>query len=299
MIMLVAGMINSIFSILTLKNEELRKVGCGMYFMASSITSLLTVCIFTFRFWFLLITEMNASSISLSTLRVGCMCVETTLKLFLYLNGWLNACIAVERSVHVFKGVTFNKKKSKCMVRWIILILILWIIGTIIHEPLHRNIFEYKKRDGLHNDNRERQVWCLTSYSSALQNYNTAILFFHLLGPFIANLLSTVFIIFGTARQRSLAQTQKTYPEHLLGYLRDHKQLVIIPIILLILASPRLIISLLSGCLNASQNPWLYQSAYFISFTPSILVFVVFVLPSKLFRKKFKESLKHCQCRRQ
>ena len=79
--------------------------------------------------------------------------------------------------------------------------------------------------------------------------------------------------------------------------MNEHKHLLISPIVLLLLATPRLIISLVSGCVDPSENPWLYLCAYFISFTPPMLIFVVFVLPSKLYRKTFKESI--MQWRRQ
>ena len=69
----------------------------------------------------------------------------------------------------------------------------------------------------------------------------------------------------------------------------EHKQLVISPIILLLLSLPRLIISLVSGCVDVSDYPWLYLCAYFISFTPPMLIFLVFVFPSKLYMNTFKE----------
>ncbi|CAF1476914.1 unnamed protein product [Adineta ricciae] len=80
--------------------------------------------------------------------------------------------------------------------------------------------------------------WCIITYPQSLQDYNTSILFIHLLGPFSINLLS----------------------------------------------------SLLSGCIGVFHYTWLYLCGYFISFTSSILVFVVFVLPSNSYRKTFKES---------
>ncbi|CAF3962897.1 unnamed protein product [Adineta steineri] len=274
MIMFLLGLTNSILSLLTFQNESLRKVGCGIYLLASSVTSLLTISMFTINFWFVLLTQMNAS-INLSIGRGGCISIEPLLKLFLYFDTWLNACVAIERALHVYQGIHFNKEKSKRLARWIIFILPFCIIATIIHEPLHRNIFEYQIKDiksvtGI----PERNSQCVIQYSHAVQDYNTAILFIHLIGPFIANLFSALFIIFGTARQRSVAQTSKNYITHIRAQLREHKQLVISPAILLILSMPRLIISLLSGCVKISDKPWLYLCAYFISFTPSILVFV-------------------------
>ncbi|CAF4015286.1 unnamed protein product, partial [Adineta steineri] len=238
-VMFLLGLINSILSLLTFKNTNLRKFGCGIYLLASSITSLLTISMFTVNFCFVLLTQMN-SSINLSIHRGGCISIEPLLKVFLYCDTWFNACVAIERATHVYQGVRFNKEKSKRLARWIIFILPFCITATIIHEPLHRNVFEHQVID----------KWCVVNYSRAVQDYNTAILFIHLIGPFIANLFSALFIIFGTARQRSLAQTNQNYITHIREQLREHKRLVISPAILMILSMPRLIISLLSGCVK-------------------------------------------------
>ncbi|CAF4047003.1 unnamed protein product, partial [Adineta steineri] len=299
MIMLIMGLINSILSLLTFQNADLRKVGCGIYLLASSITSLLTISMFTINFSFILLNQMN-SSIDLSTRRGGCISIEPLLKLFLYFDTWLNACVAIERAINVYQGISFNKEKSKRLARWIIFILPFCITATIIHEPLHRDVFEHQVKE--RDEWFEMKVieiyrWCAINYSRVVKDYNTAILFIHLIGPFIANLFSALFIIFGTARQRSLAQTSRSYVTHIREQLREHKQLVISPAILLILAMPRLIISLLSGCVKVSDKPWLYLLPYFISFTPSILVFVVFVVPSELYLKTLKGSLRTWQRR--
>ena len=207
--------------------------------------------------------------------------------------------MAVERAILVYKGINFDKEKSARMARRIILILPFCIMATIVHEPVHRQLIVYTEpKDRSQNQQNATQVWCLNRYSPSVQNYNTVILFFHLLGPFLANLFSALLIILGTARQRSAVRSNTNYREHLRTQLRHHKQLLISPTILVVLALPRLVISLLSECLSASSYPWLYLSAYFISFIPSMLIFVVFVLPSELYRQKFRESLGYCQRRR-
>ena len=131
----------------------------------------------------------------------------------------------------------------------------------------------------------------MVNYSRSVENYYAVVLYFHLIVPFTANLFSALYIIFTTARQRSAVRTNQRYREHILKQLKEHKQLLISPIILLVLSAPRLIISILSGCINASDNPWLYLCAYFISFTPSMLMFSALVLPSEHYMKTFKESL--------
>jgi hypothetical protein len=205
-IMYIVGLINSVLSLLTFKSKELRKVGCGMYLLASSITSLITISIFTVKFWFVLLTQMNVST-SLSVLRGGCVSIEPVLKLFVYLDSWLNACVAIERAVNVAQGVNFKKEKSKRIARWIIIILPFCIMGTIIHEPLYRELFVYNPQKLNKDANKiaeieisrnetENFVWCMTHYSRTIQDYNTAILFFHLVAPFVVNLFSALFIIF-------------------------------------------------------------------------------------------------------
>ena len=311
MIMFAGGLVSSILSLITFQNKELRKVGCGIYLLASSITSLLTMCIFTVKFWFVILTQINTTSVSLSTFQGGCKIIEPLLKLFLYVDSWLNACVAIERNVNIFKGVTFDKKKSKRTARLIIIILPIFVMGTIIHEPIYRDLFEYKtekykpieyelmKNLSMQNKTEEYEietyVFCITRYSHFIQNYNTAVLFFHLVVPFIANLYSALYIIFASTRRRSTAQTKQIYKEHFLEQLNEHKQLLISPVILLILSLPRLIISLIPGCVNASDNPWLYLCGYFISFIPSMLIFLVFVLPSDLYKKTFKETIQSCR----
>jgi hypothetical protein len=316
-IMFVAGVINSVLSWLIFQNEELRKVGCVMYLLASSITSLLTISMFTVKFWFVVLTQMNVS-VSLYVLQGGCVSIEPILKLFVYLDAWLNACVAVERAFNVAKGVNFDRAKSKRIARWIILILPFCIMASIIHEPLYRQFFVSKTNTDMINtdmtntdktianatqqyttqqntaqeNTEENYALCLTHYSHSVQQYSTFIQFFHLVLPFIANLFSALFIIFGVARQRSTAQTEQSYRKHVHNQLKAHKQLMISPLILLALSSPRLIIALLPGCVNVSRNLWLFLCGYFISFTPSMLVFIIFVLPSDMYRKKFKELLR-------
>jgi len=306
MIMFVIGFINGIFSLITFSNKELRKVGCGIYLLASSITSLLTITMFTIKFWFVVFIQLY-SIVRSPILRIDCAFIGPILKLCLYLDGWLNACVAIERTINVSKGVNFNQKVSRHTARWVIFILLIFIMGTIVHEPIHHELFEHitQRYNPMNISNNltmnmtmknEHNVLCVIRYSRSVQTYNTITLFIHLIVPFLVNLFSALFIIFGTARRRSTAQTnKKSFKEHVINQIREHKQLLISPFILLLLALPRLIMSLISGCVDPSENPWLYLCGYLISFTPPMLVFAVFVLPSELYRKIFNDSITRCR----
>jgi hypothetical protein len=95
-IMFVGGLINSILSLVTFRNKELRKVGCGKYLLASSATSLLTISMFAVKYWFFVLTQINGF-----IPRRVCIIIEPLLKLFVYSDAWLNACVAIERTVAV------------------------------------------------------------------------------------------------------------------------------------------------------------------------------------------------------
>ena len=306
MIMFLCGFINGIFSLMTFQNQESRKVGCGMYLFASSITTLLTSTMFTVKFWFVVLIQLY-STVNLAIHRADCLFIGPFLKLCLYLDGWLNTCVAIERTINVFKGVGFNKDRSKHVARRVITILPILIFVTIIHEPVNYSWISYDipkykfvMGNSIEHDNAkngsfvyttEYRVLCIIRYSRSVQTYNTFVLFFHLVAPFVANLLSALYIIFGTAGQRSVARSKLNYRQYVLKQMQEHRQLLISPIILLVLALPRIIISLISECVDPSSNPWLYLIGYFISFMPPILTFIVFVLPSKLYRKIFKEAM--------
>ncbi|CAF1409983.1 unnamed protein product [Adineta steineri] len=285
MILLVVGLINSLLSILTFYVKESREVGCGLYLFASSITSLLTISMLTFKFWFLIITQINPLT-NVSTLRGGCQSLEFLIKVCLYTDNWLNACVALERFMTVYTGVHFDKLLSKRVARWVIIILALLIPISIIHEPLYRNLAE---------DKDEQRLWCVIPYSRSVHTYNTIISFFHFLGPFCANLFSAIFIIFQGARERARLQPHLTYDQHRWEQFMAHRHLIISSITLVILSVPRLIISFLSGCVKASHNSPLYAAGYFVSFVPSVSVFVVFVLPSNFYKKQFKKGISSCQ----
>ena len=282
MIIFVAGLINSILSIITFRSKKSREVGCGIYLLASSITSLLTVSIFTLKFWFLFLTYTNLS-INRSFHRGGCRSLEFILKVCLYVDSWLNAAVALDRAMTVHKGIYFNKSLSKRIARWMLIILPLLLIVSLIHEPLYRDLVD---------DSEEERVWCVLKHSSAIETYNRIILLFHSIAPFCINLFSALFIIFSGARRGTTLQKQKTYQEHLQQQFKEHKSLIISPIILVILTIPRVWIAFLSGCAKVSHNVWLYLSGYLVSFIPSMSIFIVFVCPSLFYREQFRQLLR-------
>ncbi|CAF1466790.1 unnamed protein product [Adineta steineri] len=100
------------------------------------------------------------------------------------------------------------------------------------------------------------------------------------------------------ARQRNTNNCKLAFYQQLIKQLKEHKQILISPILVVILSLPSLFISLLTTCIKSSRNPLLSLIGYFISFLPSMLMLFTFVLTSDLYFKQFKESIQSCFKRR-
>jgi hypothetical protein len=202
------------------------------------------------------------------------------------MDQWLKACVAMERVMTIIKRTRFNKQKSKQIAKYIILFLLVLTVSTTIHDPIHRRLI-----DDVDND-EERRIWCIVSFPSSLQMFNLMINIFHFLTPFVINLVSAVIIIKKAAQQRTAIRTRETYQRIFRQQFQRHIHLFLAPLLLTILAVPRLIISLTSGCMKSNADSWLFLSGYYISFVPPTLTFVMFVIPSKFYKEEFYKSIK-------
>ena len=63
------------------------------------------------------------------------------------MDQWLSACVAIERAIASIQGIHFNKQKSKQMAKYIIFSLLLLIIITNIHDPIHRRLIDDNNND--------------------------------------------------------------------------------------------------------------------------------------------------------
>jgi hypothetical protein len=202
------------------------------------------------------------------------------------MDQWLNACVASERAYTVIMGARFDKKKSKKAAKFVIIILFIIIVLTCIHDPIYRHLIDEEN-----DDDNLRRTWCIVKYERSLEIYNSAMHILHFFGPFMINLISSIILIKKKSRQQLMTHPEQTYREHLYGQYRQHKHLLTAPIVLVILALPRLIITFVSKCMQSANDSWLFLAGYFISFIPPMLTFVVFILPSKFYRKEFHKTV--------
>jgi len=169
-----------------------------------------------------------------------------------------------------------------------IIILLIVIVGTYVHDPIHRRLIDEKNND---DDNSQKRIWCIVSYSSSWAVYNYIIHIFHFFGPFIINMISAVILIIQQSRQKANIHKERSYRGYVRELSREHRRLLIAPVVLVILVVPRLIISFIWKCMQSTSDSWLFLTGYFISFIPPMLTFIIFILPSEFYRNEFHKTV--------
>ncbi|CAF1336384.1 unnamed protein product [Adineta ricciae] len=285
MILLIGGIINGTLSILTFKHKNLREMGCGLYLFGSAITALCTMIMFGFKFWILILAQALYIT-NHQFLLFQCYTSDFLLRVCLSMDQWLNACVAVERIVIARKGMTFDKRKSQQAAKIIIAMLLVTITCTSIHDPLNRRLIVEEN-----DKNVEKRTWCIVTYSSNLQIFNSIVYTFHFFGSFVVNLICAVTLISKKTRRQSNLHNRRAFRQLLQQHVREHQHLFTAPLLLVVLALPRLIIGFISKCMKSANDSWLFLIGYFVSFIPPMLTFVIFIVPSKFYKRHFRASV--------
>ena len=285
-IFIFAGFVDSILSMMTFKNKLICEVGCGLYLFGSSLTTLVTMIMFGLKFIILLLAQMNFIT-NRSFLSLQCHSLDYFLRICLYMDQWFNACVAIERTYTISKGVYFSKTQTKRTAKLVIIILLIVIVVSCVHDPISRTLVDEENND---NEENVKRTWCVVKYGPVLQVYDSILNTIHFFGPFFINLISSIMLITKKSRHQAALHKERSYNQILTEQLRENKHLLTAPIVLVILAVPRLIIRFVSKCLQSSNDTWIFLVGYFISFIPTMLTFIVFILPSKFYRKIFRKS---------
>ncbi|CAF0832608.1 unnamed protein product [Adineta ricciae] len=278
MIMFILGLLNGLLSVLTFRRKIVLQMGSGVYLLINSVISLLTITVFTIKYWQLIAFHTNYIT-NRSLIHFSCKLTDVLLKTLLSSGDWLSACVAIERAFISIQGIRFNKSASKRIPRYAVPLLLSLTGISYIHDLIFRELFD---------DNDEDRIWCTVKYSPGVKVFNRFINIFHFLTPFIINCLSAAIIIIQMFRIRRQVETKYSLTTLLYVQIQEHKHLLISSCILIVLNIPRLVISFLTGCMESARKPWLFLIGYYISFVPPLLILVIFVLPSEKYKQEFR-----------
>ena len=282
-VMFILGLVNSILSILTLARKASREVGCGIYLLTSCVTSIITMILLSMKFWFLFGSYQNSHG-QQRVLEGTCFGTESLLRIFLYYNNWLHTFVAIERSISVIQGTTFNKKYSQRIAIYVIIISFIIIICLLVPQLIHLHIF---------HDEMEERSWCVVKYMKWIEMYRTVFLHIHHFGPVVINTVTMIMIVTITAYQKYRAHHNHPYSVHVKLQIKKHKHILLSIVAVILLTLPYLIISLILNCKKTPVIFWLSLIGYYLSFFPATFIFVIYVLPSPLYKTEFKALTKH------
>ena len=163
-----------------------------------------------------------------------------------------------------------------------ILICAIYLItfASFVHIPIHQYIL---------NDVEEGRIWCVLRHTSSLRKFASFMYAFHFLVPLVTNFIAVIYLITLMARQKSRLH-HESYAEHLRKQIHKNQHQLISSFVLIIIGVPRLIISMISTCMESIGNLWLYLAGYFISYVPPLLLFFLFVLPSEFYRRELYDA---------
>ncbi len=225
---------------------------------------------------------------------LNCLLMDNLTKVCLAISNWLGACVAIERTISIIQKTKFSRERSKQMAIKIILVIIFSVVLSNLPDPLHRVLL---------HDESEQRIWCIVRYPPSVETFNSINIFLHFVAPFAINAISAMIIIVAKARMRSSVKKEESYLQHLFKQLQQLKHLLISPCVLVLLSIPRLMLAFIPGCMKSTEDLWIYLAGFLISFVPPVLIFPIFVLPSRLYRKEFNNETKHLfktitKCRR-
>ena len=296
LVFMLAGLTNGIVSLITFKNKSVCEVGCGLYLLSLSIISIILMIVFQLKFILLLLTQMTILSDGLF-MKIQCHSLDYLIQVCLCLDQWLNACVAIERVITTKQGAKFKKEKSRNIAIRIILLVVVITMASLAHDPYFRLVFIDDSDSDDDNEFQVKRIWCIVRYSSQFKIYNSFIHTLHFFGPFLCNIISSIILVVTRSRQQETLQKNQSFQAILRKVLQEHKRLLIAPIILVVLALPKLILTYLLECMESESDAWLYLCIYLVAFIPSMLTFVIFILPSKFYKKLFRKTVEKYRTR--
>jgi hypothetical protein len=136
---------------------------------------------------------------------------------------------------------------------------------------------------------------CVTNYvQSFASTYNRVNVLGHYFIPFLIQVISITITVTQTAfsRARTIGSHQKTFGGIFRKQFKTQKEHYVTPMIIVFSALPQAILSYSYACSELKElwQRYTLLTAYFLSYLPQILGFILYVLPSTVFSREFRQT---------
>ena len=179
---------------------------------------------------------------------------------------------------------TSNVLKNSRLAIGISMATSLCLFAMHIHEILYYTTIEYLST---------KTSICVTNFDTHfISIYNRVSTLIHYILPFFIQIIMITLLIVLAARSRTRAIGGKmSFHQVLKKNFREQKELYVTPMIIILFALPQTILTFSLACTELTLwHRHLLLIAYLLSYTPQLLGFILYVLPSSTYKKEFRET---------
>lgn len=283
------GLFNNLCSFLTFLRPKPRKIGVGNYLFIISIVSQCSLLLLLLKIIHIILGSNGTLFYYKSYNLYSCKIVSYFLSVFPRITYWLTSFVTIDRLCIVLFPTSITFKKPRLAID-LSVFTIFSVFSMHIHEVLY-----YTTIDGPYNTSINVTL-CVTNYvRSEVSIYNRINVLIHYLIPFCIQFISiTVLIIQITLiRTRTLDNNNRqTFGDLLKKQFKGQAELYVIPTIILLSSLPQIILSFSYACTELKQAGERYGllTTYFLSYSPQMLGFILYVLPSKTYSDEFRQT---------
>ena len=294
------SLVSNLISFFILSDKKLQQAGCDLYLLVAVVISELGIVALFLRYLYMIIIQMYVIE-NFVFMKIACLLLEYLIRVIPSLFDWLVACISTERTYMIMKDIHSTKilaSRVQKLARWAVLLVISLNILSTLHRPFFLTLVgEPILRGGL-----LRHPWCiLRSNSNSWNIYERFINIFHLIVPFVLNMISITYFIFHRAKMELISSVRNQKQKFTLviqQQISKYKTILISPLLVTVVEIPRLVLTFTNGCAQEEWHQTAYLVGYLASYLPLTAVLFIYILPSPKYRTQFRKILRESRLTR-
>lgn len=237
-----------------------------------------------------IILGTNGTLFSLESFnRYSCKSLSYLLSVFTRLTYWLTSFVTIERLCMVTFPTSTVLKNPRLALEASAFAVVM-VSGMHLHEVQHYTII-----DDLSYTSANINLGVANYVQPVVSAFNRVNVLLHYAILFLAQMFSITIMILQTAfsRARTNSNRHETVADLFRKQLRTQKELYVTPMIIVLSSLPQIILSFSYACteLKHSWQRYTLLTAYFLSYLPQILGFLLYVLPSTSFSEEFRQTI--------
>jgi hypothetical protein len=266
-------------SFVTFKRSIPRKIGAGNYLLIISILNEISLLSLLMKMIHIVFNSYFGN--------ISCKLITYILSVSVRYTHWITSWLTLERVCFVLLPFAIYLKNPRIALLTSLMTLI-GITGMHVHEL----IFYINKKDPI------GQSVCVANFPSFVSRYDYINVLSHHLIPFFIQIISVTLLIVLTARRRSrMTDGYHAFFKALKREFNKQKEFYVTPLIIILSGLPQIIISSTFSCMELTiWQRYLLSIAYFLSYTPQILGFILYVLPSTNYSNEFRKTNLSTMC---